>query len=74
MLFNYAGKKYELFLMDEPYENKTSGLLAIFEAVDDDGFLSYNFINYFCNQENESENIIIALEYIDEFIKKGGTK
>ena len=88
MKFNYASNEYELMEMIEPYENKTFGILAIFRIKyvvitkdlkkvevfkhDDYDFEDYEYINYFCNQDDKKENIILAMQYIDEYLKKDG--
>lgn len=36
---------------------------------DEYDFEDYEYINYFCNQDDELENIKIAKEYIDDYFK-----
>lgn len=85
MKFNYKGNDYELTEMVEPYENKTFDILAIFRVkyviIDKDlnkievskneeyEFEDYEYINYFCNQDDKGENLQAAKYYIDEFLK-----
>ena len=83
MKFNYKNFDFELALMDEPHNTQTFGMIAIFRVKyvainenmekielskhDDYEFEDYEYINYFCNQEDEEENLKAAQWYIDEY-------
>lgn len=85
MKFSYKNYDFELSLMDEPNKNETFGILAIFrvkyvkwdendnkiEVLPNENFEmeEYEYIDYFCDQENDDDNLKYAKEYIDEYLK-----
>lgn len=86
MKFTYKQNDYEIMLMDDPYDHTTFGMIAIFKvkyikwdeddnkievaAYDEYDIEEYEFINYFCDQEDEEDNLKFAKEYIDEHLAK----
>lgn len=85
MKFSYKNYDFELSLMDEPNTNQTFGIIAIFkvnyikwdendnkiEVLPNEIFEmeEYEYINYFCDQENDEDNLKYAKEYIDDYLK-----
>ena len=85
MKFTYKQNDFELSLMDEPNTNQTFGMIAIFkvkyikwdkndtpiEVLPNEDFEieEYEYINYFCDQENDEDNLKYAKEYIDDYLK-----
>lgn len=85
MKFTYKNIDFELSLMDEPNTNQTFGMIAIFkvnyikwdekdnkiEVLPNEDFEmeEYEYINYFCDQENDEDNLKYAKEYIDDYLK-----
>jgi hypothetical protein len=83
MKFNYKQNDYELMEMIEPHKNETFGILAIFKVKyikwdekddkievfngEEYEIEEYEFINYFCDQEDEEDNLKYAKEYIDDY-------
>jgi hypothetical protein len=86
MKFTYKNDDYELMLLNEPYENLTFGMIAIFKVhyviidkefnritVDknnDYDFEHYEFINYFCTMLEKDDDVEIAKKYIDDYLNK----
>lgn len=83
MKFEYKNNEYELMEMNEPHKNETFGIIGIFKVkyvvIENNekievsknekyDFEDYEYINYFCNQEDIEENIESAKYYIDEWI------
>ena len=85
MKFTYKQNDFELALLDEPHNNQTFGILAIFrvkyikwdkkgnhiEVFNGEEFdiEDYEYINYFCDQENNEDNLKYAKEYIDDYFE-----
>ena len=86
MKFSYKNYDFELSLMDEPNKNETFGTIAIFrvhyikwdendnkiEVLPNENFEieEYEYINYFCDQENDDDNLKYAKEYIEDYLQE----
>ena len=85
MKFSYKNSDFELCEMVDPYKNETFDIISIFRVKyvaitkdfekielsknDDYEFEDYEYINYFCRQDNQQEDIQAAKWYIDEWLK-----
>lgn len=84
MKFEYKNNEFELMELTEPNQNITFDLIGIFKIkyviitkelkkievskTDNYDFIDYEYINYFCNQDDD--NIATAKYYIDNHLRR----